>query len=81
MTNALFHESDKETNLITLWSHFYSILPKCISVFMHIYMLLDGLFLYPTQNKYNENCLLTIQLVISCMCCDRNIFTVISVLG
>lgn len=67
--------------MVTLLWWYNSILPKRISVFMHIYMLLDGLFLYPTPNKYNKNCLLAIQLVISCMCYDRNIFTVISLLG
>lgn len=47
---------------------------------MPIYMLLYGLFLYPTQNKCNKNCLFTIQLVIS-SCVMTEAFTVISVLG
>ena len=71
-----FHMCDKEINLVTLWSHFYdNTILLCKTVYLclcAICMLLDGLFLCPTRNKYNNNCLFTVRLAISHPSYDRS---------
>ena len=55
MTSALFHESDKEMNLITLWSHFYdSTVLFCQNVYLCLCIYTCSLMVYfYTQPKIN----------------------------